>query len=295
VTALGLPSVALGTAPLATAFWGNDEATGVATAAHAFARGITFFDTAPLYGMGEAETRLGRALAGERRGSFRVATKVGRLLVPDGGGEPAPVFDFSRDGVMQSLESSLERLGLDRVDVVHVHDPEQHLEQALGEAVPALAEMRAAGTIGAVSVGTNVVDTGLRFLGDADIDAMLVAGRLTLLDDSAGRELVPACAAAGVAYLAAGVFNSGVLARPRPGEWYDYAPAAPDVLERVRRMADVCAQHGTDLRTAAIQFVQSFPGVTTVVLGMASPAEVDDNLAALAAELPDELWAALAR
>src|SRR5690606_37507190 len=131
--------------------------------------------------------------------------------------------------VSRSLESSLARLGLDRVDVVHVHDPEEHLEQALGEAVPALCALRDEGVISVVSVGTNVVATASRFVADGAVDAVMVAGRLTLLDRSAADELVPACAAAGVAYLAAAPFNSGVLARPVDGAWYDYAPAPDDV------------------------------------------------------------------
>lgn len=290
-----LPPMGLGTAPLATSFWGNDEATAVATATHAFDRGIRFFDTAPLYGTGESESRLGRALAGRPRQEFTVATKVGRLLVDDGDGSVVPVFDFSRDAVLRSLEASLERLALDRVDIVHVHDPEEHLEQALDETVPALVALREQGVISAVSVGTNVVDTGLRFLADADIDAMLVAGRLTLLDDSAGRELVPACAEASVAYLAAGVFNSGILARPRPGEWYDYAPASGAVVERVERLAAVCADHATELRAAVVQYPKRFPGVSSIVLGMATPQEVDDNLVAASADIPPDLWEALAR
>lgn len=290
-----LPPLGLGTAPLATAFWGNDEATAIGTAERAWAGGIRLFDTAPLYGSGESESRLGRALAGRPRGEFVVATKVGRLLIAGEDGSLIPEFDFSREAVMRSLASSLARLGLDRVDVVHIHDPEQHLDQALSETVPALVKLRDEGVISAVSVGTNVVATGLRFLSDADIDAMLVAGRLTLLDGSAGDELVPACAAAGVAYIAAGVFNSGILARPAAGGWYDYAPADPTVLVRVQQLVAICADHGTDLRTAAMGFAIRYPGVASVVVGMASPAEVDGNLAAAAAELPEELWSALVR
>jgi D-threo-aldose 1-dehydrogenase len=288
-TGLDVTNVALGTAPLATAFWGNDEATAIATVERAYEAGIRLFDTAPLYGLGEAEQRLGGVLGDLPRDSFAVATKVGRLLVDNSSGELAPVFDFSADAVRRSLESSLERLRLDRVDIVHVHDPEEHLDQALAEAVPALCEMRRAGTISAVSVGTNVVATGMRFLAEADIDAMLVAGRLTLLDDSA-EQLAAACAKAGVAYLAAGVFNSGVLARPTPGAWFDYAPADDDVQRRVGDLAAACDRHGVSLRDAAIAFPRRFPGVTLTVLGMATPAEVDDNVRALTVDIPDALW-----
>ena len=202
------------------------------------------------------------------------------------------MFDYSADGVCRSLEASLDRLGLDRVDLVHVHDPEDHLDQAIDEAVPVLCELRAQGVISAVSVGTNVVNTGERFLADADIDAMLVAGRLTLLDDSASL-LVDACRRRDVAYLAAGVFNSGVLARPGPGAWYDYSPAGDAVQRRVDSLTQVCADHGVDLRSAALAFPFRFEGVTSVVIGMSQPSEVDENIHALRRACPDALWEAL--
>jgi D-threo-aldose 1-dehydrogenase len=291
-TGLTVTRLALGTAPLATVFWGNSEQRAIATAARALARGIRMFDTAPLYGLGESETRLGTALRGIERDRVVVATKAGRSLVTTADGRTDAVFDFSAAATRRSLVASLERLGLDRIDVVHVHDPEDHLAEAIEGTCTALSGLRAEGLVGAISVGTNVVDTGHFFLRNADVDCVMVAGRLTLLDGSAAG-LADACRAAGVAYLAAGVFNSGVLADPRPGSWFDYAAADEHVLARARRMLDVCVAHGVPLRTAALRYPFTHDGVTTVVVGMASPDEVDENVAAMGSEIPPELWTAL--
>ena len=288
-TGLQVRTLALGTAPLASIFWGNDADTAVATAGRALERGIGFFDTAPFYGLGEAERRLGQALADAGCERPVVATKAGRLLtaLPDGSVEVH--FDFGFDAAMQSVESSLERLGVDWVDIVHVHDPDDHIPEALEGTCPALVSLRDQGVISAVSVGTNSVATAAVFLERADLDCMLVAGRYTLLDSSA-TELIDACAVRGVAYLAAGVFNSGVLARPREGAWYDYGPVSPELLARAEAIDGVCRRHGVELRTAAANLPLTNPAVTSVVVGMATPAEVDENLAALRTPVPEELW-----
>ncbi|HEX4980366.1 MAG TPA: aldo/keto reductase, partial [Ilumatobacteraceae bacterium] len=278
-TGLTVTRLGLGTAPLATIFWGNDEARGVATAARAVERGIRLFDSAPLYGLGESETRLGRALATVARDDVVVATKAGRSLVSLPGGDMDAVFDFSRDATLRQLETSLERLGLDRIDIVHIHDPEDHLAEAIDGTYAALDRLRHEGVIGAVSLGTNVVATASFFLRNADLDTVMVAGRLTLLDQSAAVDLVPECRRAGVAYLAAGVFNSGVLAEPRPGSWFDYAPASSELLERAAAIRAVCESHGVSMRTAALHYPLTVEGVTALIVGMRSPTEVDDNLA----------------
>ena len=289
-TGLRIRTLALGTAPLASIFWGNDSDTAVRTVARALELGVRFFDTAPFYGLGEAERRLGRALAGAPHGERPViATKAGRLLTDQPGGSVGVHFDFGYDAAMRSLASSLERLGVDRVDIVHIHDPDDHIHEALEGTYPALVALRDQGTIGAVSLGTNSVGTAAAFLERADLDCMLVAGRYTLLDRSAA-ELIDACADRGVAYLAAGVFNSGVLARPRAGSWYDYGPASSETLARTMAIDAACQRHGVALRTAAVSFPLTNPNVTSVVVGMAAPAEVDENLAALRASVPDELW-----
>lgn len=289
-TGLKVGRLAMGTAPLATIFWGNDAGTAERTATRALERGVGFFDTAPFYGLGEAERRLGRALAAAGgRPRPVIATKAGRLLTHGVDGSVDVCFDFSYGAAKQSLESSLERLGVDRVDIVHIHDPDDHIHEALEGTYPALLDLRDQGVIKAVSLGTNSVATAAVFLERADLDCMLVAGRYTLLDRSAAA-LIDACTRLGVAYLAAGVFNSGVLARPRAGSWYDYGPASDETLERAAAIDAVCRRHGVSLRTAAVNFPLTNPGVAAVVVGMAAPAEVDENLDALEAPVPDELW-----
>ena len=289
-TGLRVRRLVLGTAPLASVFWGNDADTAVDTVGRALELGVRFFDTAPFYGLGEAERRLGRALAVAGTAERPViATKAGRLLTEAPDGSVDAHFDFSHDAARRSLEASLERLGVDRVDIVHIHDPDDHIDEALEGTFPALAALRDEGVIGAVSLGTNSVATAAAFLERADLDCMLVAGRYTLLDRSAAG-LIDACAERGVAYLAAGVFNSGVLARPREGAWYDYGPASDETLARAAAIDAVCQRHGVALRAAAVNFALTNPGVAAVVVGMAAPAEVDENLAALRTPVPDELW-----
>jgi D-threo-aldose 1-dehydrogenase len=283
-TGIEVGPLSFGSAPLASVFWGNDEETAVATARRAVEVGVGLFDTAPLYGLGESETRLGRALEGISH--VAVATKVGRSLV-DGDAE----FDFSGASVRRQLASSLERLGRDRVEVVHVHDPDDHLREALDECVPALAAMKAEGTVGAVSLGTTRCSTALHFLRHADVDAVMLAGRLTLLDQSAVEEVVPTCARLSVPLLAAGVFNSGVLARPHDGSWYDYAPADDETMARVRSLQGRCEAVGVSLRAAAMAFPLRFDPVASIVVGMASPNEVDENVALLEAGIPEDVWA----
>jgi D-threo-aldose 1-dehydrogenase len=287
-TGLRVSRVGLGTAPLASAFWGNTEPTAVATARRAVDAGVTFLDTAPFYGLGESESRLGAALSGRREGLV-IATKVGRLLEAGPVGELQARFDFSYDAVRASLDTSLERLGVDRVDVVHIHDPDDHIDEAVAGAHRALVELRDQGVIDAVSLGTNSVATATTFLDRCDLDCVLVAGRFTLLDQSAV-PVIRQCADRGIAYLAAGVFNSGVLARPAEGAWYDYAPAARPLVDRALDIERVCRRHGVTLRAAALHFVLAQPDVTVVIVGMAAPAEVDENVAVVEATVPDDLW-----
>lgn len=285
-TGMEVGPLSFGSAPLATAFWGNTDGVAVATAQRAVEVGIGLFDTAPLYGLGEAEERLGRALDG--RSDVAIATKVGRTLV-----EQEPVFDFSADATRRQLDASLARLRRDRVDLVHVHDPDDHLAEALDGCVPALRALQDEGVVGAVSLGTTKCATAVHFLRHADLDALMLAGRLTLLDRSAADEVVPACARAGVPLIAAGVFNSGVLARLTEGSWFEYAPAAAAILARARGLTEVCAGFDVSLKSAAMAFPRRFEPVVTVVVGMASPDEVDENVALIEAGVPDELWEAL--
>jgi D-threo-aldose 1-dehydrogenase len=281
----------------------SDEAAA-GTLAAAWDAGIRAFDTAPHYGAGLSERRIGNFLAGRPRDEFTVCTKVGRRLVPavgdvqgDEGFYGIPpltrVRDYSRDGVRRSLEESLDRLGLDRVDIALIHDPDDFMEQAADEAYPALAELRAQGTVRAVGAGMNSAAALAWLVERCDLDCVLVAGRYTLLDQSAAEELFPLCQRRGVAVLAAGVFNSGILAGPGDGATYDYAPAPPGLLARARRMHDACARYGVPLPAAALQFSLRHPAVTAAVVGARSAEEITADTSYLPAPIPDALWAEL--
>jgi D-threo-aldose 1-dehydrogenase len=293
-----------GAAPIAGLFTPVSEEAAAGTLAAAWAAGIRAFDTAPHYGVGVSEQRLGSFLDGQRRDEFTVCTKVGRLLVPatgdvqgDEGFYDIPpvtrVRDYSGDGVRRSLEESLGRLGLDRVDIVLIHDPDDFMEQAAGEAYPALASLRDQGVVRAIGAGMNSA-SALAWLAErCDLDCVLVAGRYTLLDQSAAEVLFPVCQRRGVAVLAAGVFNSGILAGPDDGGTYDYAPAPPAVAARARRMRDACARHGVPLPAAALQFTLRHPAVTAAVVGARSPEEITADVSYLSTPIPDALWAEL--
>ena len=295
---------ALGGAPLGNMFESLSEDDAQATVDAAWTRGVRVFDTAPLYGHGLSETRVGRALAGRPRDEYVLSTKVGRLLVPVGDEAPGPtifrnvppvepVFDFSRDGVLRSLEASLERLGTDRIDILHVHDPDDHLDVAETGAFPTLVRLREEGVIRGVGLGTNLTSVANRFVGRVDLDWLLLAGRCTLLDRSGPEEVFDRCIEHGVRILAAGVFNSGVLAAPTTGARFFYAPVPPDVLARVRRLQAACADYDVPLAAAAIQFPLRARGVDTVLVGARTAAEVDEDTGLLDVPIPVELWDAL--
>ncbi|MER6569795.1 aldo/keto reductase [Streptomyces sp. NPDC001093] len=268
----------------------------------AWQRGIRYFDTAPHYGLGLSERRLGAALREYGRADYTVSTKVGRRLEPaDGTGDdlahgfavPAAhrrVWDFSADGVRRTLEASLERLGLDRVDIVYLHDPDDHAEQAFREGYPALEKLRAEGVVGAIGAGMNQTGMLTRFVRDTDVDVVLCAGRYTLLEQSAGAELLPAAAKHGVSVVLGGVFNSGLLADPTPESTYDYGRVAPELLHRVLRMKAVAERHGTTLRAAALAFASAHPAVASVLPGPRSAAEVHDCADQFASAVPPEFW-----
>lgn len=301
-----LPALGLGTAPLGGLYSpiADDEAQRVIEAA--WGRGLRFFDTAPLYGHGNAERRLGAVLAGQPRDSYVLATKVGRLLrrpaLPAGedahykGTPPErPVFDFSFDGVMRSFEESLGRLGLDRIDILHLHDPDAHEAEALSGAWRALEALRAQGLVRAVGAGMNQWEMLARFAQAAPFDCFLLAGRYTLLDQSALPTLLPLCARRGVRIVAGGVYNSGLLADPRPGAKFNYDDAPPELIARARRLGDVCRAHGVPLKAAAMQFPAFHPAVASVLTGARSVAELDENLAMSRFPIPAGLWNELRR
>lgn len=284
-------AIALGCAPLAGLYAEVAEDQANATVHAALGSGTRLFDTAPLYGSGVSEQRLGRALAGVPRDSFEIQTKVGRLLVEGGAGQPifvgapalSPVFDFSADGVRRSLESSLMRLGLDRVDSLLLHDPDDHWDQAIGEAYPALERLRAEGVVRRIGAGMNQSAMLARFSRETDMDVFMIAGELTLLDDAALGELVPA--AAGRTVLAAAVFNSGVLAG---GDTYFYGPIPDWVREKVEALTAVCDRFDVPLAAAALQY--PLRHVETIVVGARSPEEVVENSSLAHLPLPPELW-----
>ncbi|THC43751.1 aldo/keto reductase [Streptomyces sp. A1499] len=271
---------------------------------HAWNAGIRYFDTAPHYGLGLSERRLGEALRGRDRSSYVLSTKVGRLLEPVGevsgddladGGFAVPathrrVWDFSADGVRRSLEASLRRLGTDRVDVVFLHDPDHHEEAAFREGYPALEKLRSEGVVGAIGAGMNQAEMLTRFVRDTDVDAVLCAGRYSLLDHGALPELLPAAEERGVSVVIGGVFNSGLLAAPEPGARFDYTEAPPGLLRRAQRLRALAERHGTTLRAAALAFPFGHPAVAGVLVGIREPNQVLDAAREFAADVPACFW-----
>jgi D-threo-aldose 1-dehydrogenase len=299
-----LTELSLGCSQLGNLHHAIDDVTAGAIVDAAWDTGVRYFDTAPHYGLGLSERRLGAALATGPRSGYILSTKVGRLLEPlapvrgqdtDGFVVPAThrrVWDFSRDGVRRSLEESLQRLGLDRVDIAYLHDPDDHLEQVLATGYPALEELRDEGVVRAIGAGMNQTPMLSELARNTDVDLLMLAGRYTLLEQGALDDLLPVCERRGIGVVVAGVFNSGVLARRKPPEdaTYDYARAPAQVLDRVRRIADVCERHGTTLPAAAIAFPLGHPAVVSVCVGARSPEQVRRNARLLGSEVPQHLW-----
>jgi D-threo-aldose 1-dehydrogenase len=300
--AIDLPRHGFGGAPIGNLYDEVAEEQARATVDAAWESGVRLYDTAPHYGLGLSERRLGAALAG--RSGYLLSTKVGRLLRPkasgdgrdddvfDVAGDLERVWDFSPAGVRASLDDSLVRLGLPAVDIALIHDPDDHVDQAITEAAPALAELRAEGRVRAIGVGMNQWEAPLRFVQETDIDVVMLAGRYTLLDQS-GLPLLDACAERGVQVLAAGVFNSGILATHEPSGTYNYAPAPPELLDRATRIARVCERHDVTLPHAAMAFPLRHPAIATIVLGARTPEEVRRNAELWSRPVPGELWAEL--
>ena len=303
-----LPRLGLGCAPLANLYRAVTEEEAEATVAAAFdtfGGAVTYLDTAPHYGLGRSEERLGRALAGRDRASYLLSTKVGRRLrdlepgeSPDGQGfvdspARARVWDFSADGIRATLDGSLTRLGVDRVDIVYLHDVEDHLPEVYGGGFQALADLRDQGVVRAIGFGMNYSGVLARLVADLDVDVVLCAGRWTLLERTAYDDLLPVCERRGTRVVVGGVYNSGLLADPRPDAHYNYAAAPQDVLKRAMDMAAVCGEFGVPLRAAALRFPFAHPSVVSALVGAAGPAEVRDNAEMFGREIPDALWHAL--
>ncbi|KUO08305.1 aldo/keto reductase [Streptomyces sp. DSM 15324] len=299
VTELGFGASVIGNLYRVTA-----PAAAAAAVDTAWSAGIRYFDTAPHYGLGLSERRLGAALRDRPREQYVVSSKAGRLLVPNE--HPQGVddqgfvvrddlrrqWDFSRDGILRSLDETLERTGLDRLDVVYLHDPDDHWRQAADEAMPALAELRDQGVIGAIGAGMNQSAMLARFLRESAADVVMLAGRYTLLDQSALDDVLPAAQECGKGVVAVGVFNSGLLSEDRPAEGmkYDYRDAPTDLVQRALAIAEVCERYGTTLPAAAIAFPRTHPAVVNVTLGMRTAEQVRRNVELHARRVPDGLW-----
>ena len=294
----------LGTAPLANLYEGVSEDAAATTIDAAWDHGIRFFDTAPQYGHGLGEIRLGRALACRPRDEYVLCSKVGRLLRRTEGSRPPsafvgppdvdPVFDFTADGVRRSLDESLLRLGVDRLDVVHLHDPDHHERVALEESFPALIRLRDEGVIGRIGCGMNQWQMLTRFVERVPLDCVLLAGRWTLLDRS-GEDLLETCAEKGVEVILGGVFNSGLLADPTGRPTFDYSSASPEIVDLALRMARVCAEFGVALPAAAVRFAMRHRAVGTVLFGARTPDEIAADVGFAWSTVPDELWGAIDR
>jgi len=297
-----LTRLGLGCAPLGNLYTWVTDADAQATVDAAWDAGIRYFDTAPLYGHGLSESRLGRALSMRPRDEYVLSTKVGRRVVAASDADTgifavardrAVAFDFSRDGVVRGLEESLDRLGVDRVDIAFVHDPDDHEGEALDGAFPALVELRNQGLVGAIGAGMNQHAMLQRFVTRVDLDCILLAGRYTLLDRS-GAALLDLCAERAVGVILGGVFNSGILARPEAGATYDYGEAPAPVLEAAQRYQNFAAEHGVPLAAIALQFALKHPAITSVVVGARSADEVTFDARCAALPIPDAVWHDLA-
>ena len=307
VTRLGLGGAPLSGMVLGDGLYGgtaHDEAARIIRRAHEI--GINYFDTAPLYGVGRSEVRYGAALSGVGRDSYVISTKVGRVLElyeggmsaeesPDNFADHYAVDSWTRDDVLRSIEDSLERLQTDHVEIVLVHDPDTQPygeKQAMEEAFPTLIELREQGTIKAIGCGMNEWEMPAKFVRAFDIDAVLLAGRYTLLDHDAYDEFLPLCVERDVKIIVGGPYNSGILARDLDGDvTFDYEIAPQHLVDQARRLDAVCRRYGVDLKAAALQFVLAHPAVGTVVPGAQSVAELEENFGLVGQEIPGDVWA----
>ena len=304
-----LPQLGFGAAQLGNLFHAISDDEAAAAVGAAWDLGVRYFDTAPFYGLGLSERRLGEALAGRPRNDYLISTKVGRLLEPspktaDHRDETFDVpadhvfrWDFSRDGIRRSLEGSLDRLGLDHIDIVFLHDPDDHWHDASTSGIRALLELRAEGIVGSIGAGMNQSAMLAEFVRDGLVDVVMLAGRFTLLDQSARHDLLPAAREHGVAVVAAGVYNSGILSQPTVSDdaRYHYTPTPAEVRDRARAIAAVCESFGVSLPAAALQFPLRDPAVSSVVVGLRTAQQVADTVARAAAPVPNELWGELER
>lgn len=305
-TGLEVTKLSLGTAPLGGLFTSVPEADSDGVIAAAFAADINFYDTAPLYGFGRAEVRLGRGLNAAHK-PYVLSTKVGRVLNPVSGSAVAgglaefadadttvePVFDYSAKGIRRSFEESLVRLGVDRIDVALIHDADDRIDEAIKFAYPELEKMRSEGLVSTIGVGMNYCPPTVKAVVETDIDIVLIAGRYSLLDQSSQDQLFKETMKRKVSVMIGGVYNSGILANPVAGATFHYAPAPDEVIAKAQKIRDLLATFNVSLTAAAIQFPLRHPAVTTVLTGSRSPKELLANIADFDSEVPAEAWAAL--
>jgi D-threo-aldose 1-dehydrogenase len=298
-TNLKITKLGLGTAPLGGLFTSVLESDSDDLIHAAFEHDINFFDTAPLYGHGLAEIRLGRILRNMNK-PYVLQTKVGRVLnattnadkawFADANPNLAPIFDFSAEGIKRSIDESLNRLGVDHIDIALMHDAEDHLAAAIDEAYPVLDDYRSQGIIKGVGMGLNLCAPSIKIMQECDLNIALIAGRFTLLDQEAQEELFPLALKKNVSILAAGVFNSGVLANPNPGGTYNYLPASDEIIKRARAIGDFLKKQNISLTAAALQFPLQHPAVTAVLTGARSRKELESNIKDFNTPLPAHVW-----
>jgi D-threo-aldose 1-dehydrogenase len=311
---LSFTALGFGTAPLGNLYRSIDNAQALQTLQQAWSLGVRYYDTAPLYGLGMGETRLGAFLRERPRDEFVLSTKIGRVLQRCAPGDREGIgkffdvpsrrviYDYSYDGVMRSLDASFERLGVDRVDVVLCHDIDifthgsaeasaQRTREFLDGGVRALSDLRSQGVVAAIGIGVNEWQVSETVARNSDVDLFLLAGRYTLLEQESLDSFLPLCERKGMGVIIGGPFNSGILATgPKPGAFYNYDPAPAQILERVRAIEAVCTAHGVALRDAALQFPLLHPAVVCVVPGGITPAEVAGNAAGMSRPIPPALW-----
>jgi D-threo-aldose 1-dehydrogenase len=304
-TSLQVTRLGLGGAPLGGLLQDVQRESAVATIRRALELGINFFDTAPLYGHGKSEMRMCEGLAGTSPDTRVLATKVGRVLEPvepgtlekDEYDNPAPfkpVFDFSYDGVMRSYSESLKRLQVDRIDILHIHDADDHYDEAIKGAYPALDQLRREGKIKAVGAGMNQWEMPARFAREGNFDCFLLAGRYTLIDHTGIKELLPLCVEKQISIIIGGPYNSGILATgARPGAKFNYADAPPEIMEKVRKVEEVCEHHQVPMKAAALQFPLAHPAVAAVIPGARSVSELEENFRLISHHIPGDFWADL--
>ena len=297
---LQIPEFGIGTSPFGGLFASVSESAVADVIATSMEMGLNYFDTAPHYGMGSAEVRLGRNINHLPRSSFVVSTKVGRLIVPsekadDPGWENSTaaverLFDFSAAGIERSLLESLERLKIESVEMVFIHDPDGAADQAISEAYPVLERLRAEGIVKTIGIGITSNEIPTRFINETDIDVVLIALKYTLLDQSAATELLPTALKKGVSVIAGGVFNSGILTNPKAGATFNYEPASPEVLARAQKIEKFFLDRGVSLAQAALQFPMQHPAISAILVGCRSADEVTTNVALYNKEIDSHIW-----